>query len=37
MKSEELKPEGALTTEPISQKAYREHMKNAIGLLKLDP
>ena len=36
MKSEELKPEGALTTEPISQKAYREHMKNAIGLLKLD-
>ncbi len=36
MKSEELKPEGELTTEPISQKAYREHMKNAIGLLKLD-
>ena len=36
MKSEELKPEGNLSTEPISQKAYREHMKNAINLLKLD-
>lgn len=36
MKSEELKPEGNLSTEPISQKAYREHMKNAITLLKLD-
>lgn len=36
MKSEELKPEGELSTEPMSQKAYREHMKNAIGLLKLD-
>ena len=30
------KKEGTLATEPISQKAYREHMKNAINLLKLD-
>lgn len=36
MESEEIKKEGELSTEPISQKAYREHMKNAINLLKLD-
>jgi hypothetical protein len=36
MESEEIKKEGELSTEPMSQKAYREHMKNAINLLKLD-
>ena len=36
MESEENKNKGELTQEPISQKAYREHMKNAISLLKLD-
>lgn len=36
MESEEIKKEGELSTEPMSQKTYREHMKNAINLLKLD-
>ena len=36
MESEENKTKGELTTEPISQKAYAAHMKNAIQLLKLD-
>lgn len=36
MESEEINKEGTLSTEPMSQKAYREHMKNAINLLKLD-
>ena len=36
MESEEIKKEGELSTEPMSQKAYREHMKNANNLLKLD-
>lgn len=36
MESKEIKKEGELSTEPMSQKAYKEHMKNAINLLKLD-
>ena len=36
MESEENKNKGTMSTEPVSQKAYREHMKNAISLLKLD-
>jgi len=36
MESEEIKKEGSLSTEPMNQKAYKEHMRNAISLLKLD-
>lgn len=36
MESEEIKKEGELSTEPMSHKAYKERMKNAINLLKLD-
>ncbi|HRT02555.1 MAG TPA: hypothetical protein P5513_01285 [Candidatus Diapherotrites archaeon] len=36
MESKEIKKEGELSTEPMSQKAYKEHMKNVINLLKLD-
>ncbi|HOK59565.1 MAG TPA: hypothetical protein PK432_01140 [Candidatus Dojkabacteria bacterium] len=36
MESKEIKKEGELSTDPMSQKAYKEHMKNAINLLKLE-